>query len=428
MKWSTYSLESIATFVGGGTPSKSNPEFWRGDIPWVSPKDMTSNSVKNAQDHINDVAVRESATQIIPRGSVLIVVRSGILARRMPVAINEVPVAINQDMKALVPFMGVESKYLGYFLQAKESRILAGSVKFGATVHSVDIPSLRKLHMPLPAPSEQRRIVELLDQADALRKQRAEADQLADRILPALFLKMFGDPATNPRGWRCVKMEDLIESTRNGLYKPAEYFGCGVAILKMFNILNGYLNLTRVDQVEVSPEEFDSYRLLPGDILMNRVNTPELVGKCAVIAEEVGPAVFESKNIRIRIRPLVATPEYTASYLSTDFGHRALGQGMKHAIGMATVNNDDLRKMDILLPPLALQQRYSTLLKKARSLNEKSADSKSTLETLFSNLLGRAFTGDLTAKWRDAHMKELLQEMEQQARYLRQSAGERIEA
>ncbi len=260
--------------------------------------------------------------------------------------------------------------------------------------------------------------MEILDQADVLRKKRAEADAKAARILPALFHKMFGDPATNPKRWPVIALGDVLADTRNGLYKPSSYYGRGISILKMFNIQSGRLDLNRIDLIDVDENEYEAYALLPGDILLNRVNTPELVGKCAVITKVVGKAVFESKNIRIRLNQEIVHYEYVVTYLNSPFGHASLRSGVKHAIGMATVNNSDLRRVKIPLPPMPLQKEWANVAQLHRELQESRVASKQHIESLFSVLLHNAFAGYLTAKWREAHMKELLAEMEMQAKAL----------
>ena len=174
----------------------------------------------------------------------------------------------------------------------------------------------------------------------------------------------------------------------------------------------------QVDRVELTEDEAEKYALTPGDILINRVNTKELVGKCAVITSDLGPAVFESKNIRVRLKPEWATPEFVAHYLNTTFGHAALCQGVKHAIGMATINNTDLRRMAIPRPPIELQQTWDGLVRQIRESQKSRRKVCERLDQLLDVLLHRAFTGDLTVKWRVAHMKELLAEMEAQAKAL----------
>lgn len=162
--WPEKLLGSVVRFCGGGTPSKSNNEYWNGHIPWVSPKDMWVDEVTSSADMITDAAVLESATSIIPQGSVLCVVRSGILARRFPVAITCRDVTINQDLKALIPSKALHPRYLFYFMRAAETTVL-DSVTTGATVHRVSTDFLKGLKIAVPPLEEQQRIVAVLDDA-----------------------------------------------------------------------------------------------------------------------------------------------------------------------------------------------------------------------------------------------------------------------
>lgn len=319
----------------------------------------------------------------------------------------------------------IDGKYLFYFVLTSDFIGTLSSKVRGAHYPAASEHDVKKIGIPLPPLSEQRRIVEILDQADALRKKRAKADAKVARILLALFYKMFGDPATNPKGWRAGPLGDVILETRNGIYKPSEFCGSGIGILKMFNIQNGELDLAKVDLISVTDDEYTAYCLNPGDILINRVNTPELVGKCAVITEEVGKAVFESKNIRMQVRTDLVTPEFIVAYLNSPFGHGALRSGVKHAIGMATINNADLRRTQILLPPLEVQKKWTAIVCEIRSLRKAHTLSSVKLDSLFQNLLHRVFNGDLTAQWREAYMKELLAEIEQQAKELEAPASEK---
>src|SRR5690606_1549183 len=110
--WGLPVYGELGEFMGGGTPSKANASYWSGDIPWVSPKDMKVLWLSDSQDHVAESAVEETAIKLIPRGSLLCVVRGMILAHSFPVAVNEVPVTINQDMKALVPSVPQIAPYL----------------------------------------------------------------------------------------------------------------------------------------------------------------------------------------------------------------------------------------------------------------------------------------------------------------------------
>lgn len=172
-------LGSLCKVVGGGTPSKKQPAYWTGNIPWVSPKDMSGDEIHDSEDHISDQAIKESATNLIPAGSILVVTRSGILKHTLPIAINSVPVTINQDIKAFVPTDECESTFLAVHLRALAPAIL-GSVRVGATVQNLETETLKRLQVlnpPLPLQQEfASRITAIheLEAAQATSRQRTE--------------------------------------------------------------------------------------------------------------------------------------------------------------------------------------------------------------------------------------------------------------
>jgi type I restriction enzyme S subunit len=160
--WKITSLGELCEITGGGTPTTSVQRYWEGAIPWVSPKDMKSEIVSDSIDHVSEEAITNSATNLVSAGSVLMVVRSGILARIVPIALAGCDLAINQDLKALFPRDGTNSRFLYLFLVSKMPELLE-MVSKGATVHRLDIEKLKKLSVPVPTPAEQERIVATLD-------------------------------------------------------------------------------------------------------------------------------------------------------------------------------------------------------------------------------------------------------------------------
>lgn len=174
--WEVKALGEVCEISSGGTPSKARDDFWLGDIPWVSPKDMKAAIITDSEDHISEAAVKESATRLIKTGALLLVVRSGILARTIPVALAGRDLTINQDIKALQPSKRVFSNFLAYFLEARETDLLS-MVTRGATVHKLDTPAIKSLPIPLPPIDEQKRIVEVLDAAfEGLSRARAHTE------------------------------------------------------------------------------------------------------------------------------------------------------------------------------------------------------------------------------------------------------------
>jgi len=204
-----------------------------------------------------------------------------------------------------------------------------------------------------------------------------------------------------PDGWRWVRLEEILLDARNGLYKPDEYYGSGVPILKMYNIgrLNGRWDLGRIDRVQLSPSEENDYRLAIGDILLNRVNSRELVGKCAVVDETTANAVFESKNIRVRLRANTADPLYVAAWLNSSGGRRQIEERLKQIVGQATINRSDLNGLLIPLPPLPEQERIAAILKEQMAAVERARqtleEELATVNALPAAFLRRAFSGEI---------------------------------
>ncbi len=413
MRWPIVKIDQIADTGTGGTPlRKEGTRFFGGTIPWIKSGELKDAILTSAVERITDEALDESNAKLVPPGAVLIALYGATVGKT---ALLGFEATTNQAVCHIIANRRLaDPKFVWYGLRAELPVLLRKRV--GGAQPNISQHIIRSTTLPLPALREQRRIVELLEQADGLRRQRTEADELAKRILPALFHSMFGDPATNEEDWSRVRLESIILDTRNGLYKHADFYGRGTQILKMFNILDGWLNIERIDRVELEAEELASYRLEPGDILVNQVTTPELVGKCAVIPDDLGEAVFESKNIRLRLNPGDADPAYVAHFLNTSFGHATLCRGIKHAIGMATINNSDLRNCQLPLPPITQQREWAKYVASVCRLTAQKDKSQANLDELFLVMLHRAFSGKLTAKWREAHLKELLVEMEHQTK------------
>ena len=133
----TQKLFECCAFFSGGTPSKGKAEYWRGDIPWFSPKDIKQFDLINSQDRISTAAIKDSATRLIEAGTILVVGRSGVLAHTLPVGIVRQPSAFNQDIKAIVPNSSYDSEFVALFLKANQGHIINGGVKRGPTVHSL---------------------------------------------------------------------------------------------------------------------------------------------------------------------------------------------------------------------------------------------------------------------------------------------------
>ncbi|ENQ8066793.1 TPA: restriction endonuclease subunit S [Vibrio parahaemolyticus] len=181
--WVQVPLKHLCRFSGGGTPSKDNLSYWtNGTTPWVSPKDMKTFWIEKTQDYVTDIAVKESSTSLVESGALLMVVRSGILQRTIPIAINTVPVTLNQDMKALRFNDRMLATFAADYILGNVEKLLLEWSKEGATVESIEHEYLANSILPVPPIDEQRQIV------DALTKQKQRFNELEGKAARGIKL------------------------------------------------------------------------------------------------------------------------------------------------------------------------------------------------------------------------------------------------
>ena len=192
--WRWCRLGHFGGLLGGGTPSKSNAAFWSGPIPWVSPKDMKRPYIDDAEDHISEDAVEQSAVKRIPTGSLLFVVRGMILAHSFPVALTTREVTINQDMKGLVLARPEMGPYLLWACKAARARILQQVERSSHGTCRLDTRLMEETPIPLPPPPEQTRIVarleSLMRQCDELELRLRQADEAASRLTESMVTRL----------------------------------------------------------------------------------------------------------------------------------------------------------------------------------------------------------------------------------------------
>lgn len=216
---------------GGGTPRRSNSSYYDGPIPWVTPKDMKRPLIDSSEVTITADGVANSPARLIAAGSILVVVRSGVLKHTLPVAVTGVPVTVNQDMKALTPSPGVDASYLGRRIKALEPLIL-GQVR-ATTADNFPIDTLLDIAINLPPLDEQRRIAAILDQADAVRAKRRRVLAHLDLLDDAVFRTVSSTVSNRqPIG--------ALLSFRSGSFLPAKSQESGGVRVYGGNGITGY--------------------------------------------------------------------------------------------------------------------------------------------------------------------------------------------
>ena len=277
--------------------------------------------------------------------------------------------------------------------------------------------------LPVPSLSEQNRIVEILEQADRLRQLRAEADAKASRIIPALFIKMFGNPSTNPMGWTSRPLGDITDHLTSGSRSWAKYTGRGEAhFVRTQDIEDGEisLRLLRIDPPAAGAES-ERTRLEVGDVV---VTITGVVGKAAVVRDNSRELYVSQHVALVRPRQSVAAfrvpscicespPRAHAFTCSVSIWSDETRVGLSRTQNVSDTNSTDRLAVSFC----GTNQVYSAAPEFGKSVSSRFEVNFGTLSSI------ALFSADLTASWREAHMKELVQEMTRQARGLAPTAA-----
>lgn len=279
-----------------------------------------------------------------------------------------------------------------HFVRQSTFRSLA-KANFTGTAGQQRVPTrfLEDTRIPLPPLGEQRRIVDLLERAAGIRRLREQALAKARAIVPALFLDMFGDPAINPKGWPISRLGDILaEGPQNGLYRPASDYGTGTQILRIDSFDDGTVHdLESLRRLRIDTTTVARYRLVPGDILINRVNSPPQLGKSALIPPLAEPVVFESNMMRLRVDQELMLPEVAIEMLQLQSVRRALTRNAKHAINQSSINQGDVTSVRVILPPNRHQQAFADRLGDLRSIVAQQERSLATAQKLERSLMAQ---------------------------------------
>ena len=394
--WPTKLLHELCEFRHGNTPSKAELRNWGGSFPWVSPKDMRAEIISDTQDHLSPEAIANNRAAIAKKNSLLVVVRSGILAHTFPVAIAGRDVAFNQDLKALrVVSSATTPRYLFRFLQASSPQILTHGTKRGATVHSLQSGFLESLPVPLPSLAEQERIVNLLDEADELRKLRAQADRRTNALIPSLFQEMIDENAkkTHDR----VKLEQIAEVV-SGVAKGRKFNGrlpVEVPYLRVANVQAGHLDLSEIKTIQALPEEVEELALRKGDVLLTEGGDFDKLGRGAMLEYDLPNCIHQNHVFRVRVEQSKLNPIYFAKFLLTGEARGYFLGCAKRTTNLASINMTQLRALPVPLPPLPLQKEFAARVSEIRAVEAEQTASRRRLNDLFQSLLHRAFNGEL---------------------------------
>lgn len=374
-------LGDVGLIITGRTPSTGDSKnFASNDICFIKPSDIRDNELTdlfNSEYYISEYA--RSQTRIVPPGSVLVTC-IGIVGK---VAINTLECAFNQQINAIIPNkLKCDCRYLAYALLYEKPRLQNASN--APVVPILNKSQFSEIEIPLPPLDEQRKIAAVLDKvSDLIAKRRQQLDKL-DTLMKARFVEMFGDPISNPYGYRQAKLADVADYFNGLTYKPENVSDEGIIVLRSSNIQSCQLDFA--DTVRVSCKVKDRFMVQENDILMcSRNGSARLVGKVALIKNQQEPMSFGAFMMIIRSRYY--------SYLMTYFQMDAFRQQIK--TGATTTINQITGKMlddvTIPLPPMMLVEQFASFIEQTNKSKLSIQKSCEKLETLKKALMQQYF-------------------------------------
>jgi type I restriction enzyme S subunit len=253
----------------------------------------------------------------------------------------------------------------------------------------------------VPPLTEQRRTVDLLSRAEGIVRLRREAQAKALAVIPALFLDMFGDPATNPRGWIEAPLGGIVEEFRYGTSQKAG--GAGLPTLRIPNVISDRLDTSDMKLVAVPDAEADRLRLRAGDLLFVRTNgNPDYVGRSAVFDPAAMTAagfnaancIYASYLIRARLRAEPVRPRYLQSFLSSHEGRKRLRERVRTSAGQYNINTEGLSSVRIPLAPMEAQVSFEERSRATASIVAQQTEALRRADAVFRAILSRAFDGE----------------------------------
>jgi type I restriction enzyme, S subunit len=423
VRWERKRFKHLGRFIGGGTPSKDNEAFWKGNIPWVSPKDMKASVIVDTEDHISKHAIDASSTTLLPIGCVLIVVRSGILKHTIPIATNDVPVTLNQDMKGFVPGKTILSQYLLYLIQGNQQTFLLEWRKAGATVESLENEFLTNTILPVPSLPEQRAIAAFLDrktaQIDAVVAKKRRLIQRLQEKRQALIshavtkgldphapmkdsgIEWLGEV---PAHWTVERLKFHSPHVTVGIVvTPAKYYvDDGVSCLRSLNVRP--FQIRDSDLVYMSEESNRLHAksiITKGDVVAVRTGQP---GTTAVVDER-----FDGANCidLIVVRKSQSfSSDYLCYFMNSATAHVQYGSGSGGAI-QQHFNIETASNLLVTWPPIEEQrsivERLSRECGRLNRLEEANRQQISKLQEYRQTLISAAVTGKIDVAKEAAH-------------------------
>lgn len=304
------------------------------------------------------------------------------------------PAILNQHIFHVLPRSGVDKNYLRYALNGRIQRIIA-QAHGGVGLQHITKDKLEATTIPLLPFDEQRRIADILDKADAIRRKRKQAIALTEELLRSAFLEMFGDPVMNPKGWPMSTFGAEVSLLEYGpRFYNEKYSDDGMRIVRITDLdLSGALDFKSMPRLIVDARDQERYLLRPGDVIFARSGAT--VGKTALSKEGDPPAIPGAYFIRLRFKDTVL-PRYARQVLASESIQQIVVSRSRQS-AQQNFSGPGIRELPLPLPPRKTQERLESVARGQICQLGRLRSAQEAADTLFSSIVARAFSGDLTS-------------------------------
>ena len=273
--------------------------------------------------------------------------------------------------------------YLYRFLEKYVETLRTLSI--GGVIKYIKLGNLTEADIEIRDINEQKKIVSTLEKIDSLLNNLEQQLLCCDDLIKSRFIEMFGDPVTNPMGWKVTTIGQVTTDVRYGTSAKANDDG-QYKYLRMNNLTyDGYLDLSDLKHIDVSNEELEKCVVRKGDVLFNRTNSTELVGKTALfdLDEDM---VIAGYIIRVRLHDIVS-PVFFTRFMNMEFMKKQLRSMAKGAVNQANINAQELKAIAIYVPPIELQNEFADFVEQTDKSKLLVQQSINTLQTLKDKLM-----------------------------------------
>ena len=361
--------------LSGGTPSTKNQAYWNGDIPWITSADILNVKTAKPRKYITEKAIRESATNLIKKGNVIVVTRVG-LGKLFK---NDFDVCISQDSQGLILKNVANADYLVYVLKDRVENFK--KVSQGSTIQGVTKRQLSEIQIPLPPLEVQQEIV---SEIDGYQQVIDGARAVVENYRPHIAI----DP-----DWPRIPIGDIVDNVLTGLVrnKAEQDPTFSYPYIKMNNITsNGTLDLSDMAYINATPEELNRYTLRNGDFIYNTRNSPELVGKSTVFHGKDGSYLFNNNILRIRFGPR-ALSDFVNLVMNSEYGKDKIRTYVDGTTSVAALYQKNYLSIEIPLPPLETQQAIVSEIKAEQALVDANRELVERFEKKIQDAVGRVW-------------------------------------